>query len=671
MPRRSYAQHRASRVRRGSVAESETDLESLASYTTYSSNFTHPSSSGIPSPRLQHPQFQPLHQPQPLRLRTLSSTSHASNQHLEIPRTSRDSESSAARQARREARRKERERKSTLAGEKYDSPLRRWLRYMGSGWMSLGLGLVGVGVVKSAIGSGGFSGKDTPPMYGDFEAQRHWMEITINRPIEDWYTWRPDWWLLDYPPLSAYTSWLCGKIGNALDRSGTHFALNTSWGLSPPALVTFMRMSVLVLEVGVWWVAVGGWIIAEGKRGGRSWRSQVTGIMTVLLMPSLALVDNGHFQYNSVLLGLSLLSVLCFASNRDVLGCVAFSLALCFKQMGLYYAPAIGCYLLGKCIWLGGTRGLTHLIKLGTATLATFVIMFLPWLRPFPGALLQVLHRLFPFARGIFEDKVANLWCASNVVIKWRNLLSTPGMARLATATTLLALLPTVVILLRTSYTTSLQRSSPTNSNGSGPSIVEPADEISPPPTIRLLPTALFTSAMAFFLFSFQVHEKSILLPLMPLTIMMAMRGGKEARTDDDELWEMGVLVNNVAVFSMWPLLKRDQQSLQYVAVTFLWNYVIGYNPFTVSSSETLRYGSLLVYSIIALLHLPDILPHVIRPPARYPDLWVVLNVLLSFSVFSISYLWGLKKLLEGSWAIGGLGFESASSKAPSAGKVE
>jgi alpha-1,3-glucosyltransferase len=55
---------------------------------------------------------------------------------------------------------------------------------------------------------------------------------------------------------------------------------------------------------------------------------------------------------------------------------------------------------------------------------------------------------------------------------------------------------------------------------------------------------------MSFFLFSFQVHEKSVLVPLMPLTIMMSLRGGKEgsARTEE-EIWEWGVLLNNVAVF--------------------------------------------------------------------------------------------------------------------------
>ena len=55
-------------------------------------------------------------------------------------------------------------------------------------------------------------GRDTPPMLGDYEAQRHWMEITIHLPFQQWYTYDLQYWGLDYPPLMAYVSWLCGKL---------------------------------------------------------------------------------------------------------------------------------------------------------------------------------------------------------------------------------------------------------------------------------------------------------------------------------------------------------------------------------------------------------------------------------------------------------------------------
>ena len=65
-----------------------------------------------------------------------------------------------------------------------------------------------------------------------------------------------------------------------------------------------------------------------------------------------------------------------------------------------------------------------------------------------------------------------------------------------------------------------------------------------PCPTLALLPYALLTSSLSFFLFSFQVHEKSILLPLLPATLLLI---GAESGTGEDREW--GILFNNVAVF--------------------------------------------------------------------------------------------------------------------------
>ena len=31
------------------------------------------------------------------------------------------------------------------------------------------------------------AGEGKAPMFGDYEAQRHWMEITYNLPIHEWY----------------------------------------------------------------------------------------------------------------------------------------------------------------------------------------------------------------------------------------------------------------------------------------------------------------------------------------------------------------------------------------------------------------------------------------------------------------------------------------------------
>lgn len=59
------------------------------------------------------------------------------------------------------------------------------------------------------------TGFNVPPMHGDFEAQRHWMEITTHLPISQWYFYDLPYWGLDYPPLTAYHSWLLGRMSVA------------------------------------------------------------------------------------------------------------------------------------------------------------------------------------------------------------------------------------------------------------------------------------------------------------------------------------------------------------------------------------------------------------------------------------------------------------------------
>ncbi|KAF9599624.1 hypothetical protein IFM89_001366 [Coptis chinensis] len=56
-----------------------------------------------------------------------------------------------------------------------------------------------------------YSGAGDAPKYGYYKAQRHWMEITLNTPVTEWYqnttSNNLSYWGLDYPPLTAYQSY--------------------------------------------------------------------------------------------------------------------------------------------------------------------------------------------------------------------------------------------------------------------------------------------------------------------------------------------------------------------------------------------------------------------------------------------------------------------------------
>lgn len=163
----------------------------------------------------------------------------------------------------------------------------------------------------------------------------------------------------------------------------------------------------------------------------------------------------------------------------------------------------------------------------------TFLLLFLPFLPPFSpiSGILHPVTRIFPFSRGLFEDKVANFWCASNVLFKWKAWASRDLLVKLSTGLTALGFLPTAFALLQAGFKHRLSEGS------------QPSQQNTQTPFLPLLPYALLNSSMSFFLFSFQVHEKTILLPLLPITLLLS------GAPVDSSLYSWGVLVNNTAVF--------------------------------------------------------------------------------------------------------------------------
>jgi alpha-1,3-glucosyltransferase len=128
-------------------------------------------------------------------------------------------------------------------------------------------------------------------MFGDFEAQRHWMEVTTSVPLRDWYRNVPGnnltYWGLDYPPLSAYFARALGGVSRA--SVPALVAPKTSWGHEGLAGKIFMRASVIAADALVLLPAV-ALLTAE----------HATLAVLVLSQPGLLVIDHGHFQYNGV-----------------------------------------------------------------------------------------------------------------------------------------------------------------------------------------------------------------------------------------------------------------------------------------------------------------------------------------------------------------------------------
>lgn len=522
-----------------------------------------------------------------------------------------------------------------------------------SEWEVLPLILMVVGLFRWAAGLWGYSGFQKPPMFGDYEAQRHWMEITTQLPISQWYFHDLEWWGLDYPPLTAYHSWVLGKIGALIDP--TWFALYTSRGSEDPTLKIFMRATVIISEYLIYIPAAVVFVRRYSRLFGvAQWTSWVA-LVGILLQPGTILIDHTHFQYNTVMLGFVLASMSSMIAGRYMWASIFFVAALGFKQMALYFAPAVFSYLLGSCVFPRVNP--TRFIVIAGVTAISFAVLILPIVvgtlydvqhgidsqpgldgarPPFPilpeleayidkeaayypvvEQLVQMVHRIFPFARGLFEDKVANFWCAINVVIKLRH-WPTATLQRASLLATLAALAPAnLVLFLR--------------------------------PRKELLPYGFAITAWSFFLFSYQVHEKSVLLPLLPMTVLLA---GNQGLGKETRAW-VG-FANILGSWTMFPLLQRVELRIPYAVLTGLWAYLLGLPPtsfsayFETGQSAWVQWATALIhlafYMAMGAWHVVEMF---VKPPADKPDLWVVANVGVGFAGFVLCYLWCYWKLFE------------------------
>ncbi|KAI9294103.1 ALG6, ALG8 glycosyltransferase [Neoconidiobolus thromboides FSU 785] len=448
-------------------------------------------------------------------------------------------------------------------------------------------------LLRLTVALGNYSGFGKSPLYGDFEAQRHWLEITLNLKPKTWYFYDLQYWGLDYPPVTGYHSLLLAKIGNYINPSW--FELVTSRGNEDKNLKIFMRLTVVFSEILTFVLPLFMFVLAcmdiKAKK-----ELQLKSLFTlsfILFNPLLIIIDHGHFQYNCVMLGFLIFS-LYYIQQKDYIKCsVFFCLCVGFKQMALYYSLPIFAYLLAKCLF---PMNLIRLIKIGATVIVTFGCLLYPliyqendWL----DIIKQVFIRIFPLQRGLFEDKVANFWCSLNILIKLRNYFKVDELAKISALTTLITCLPSFYKLLRK------------------------------PSMPRLLLT-LTIHSFSFFLFSFQVHEKSILLPTLPLFLFLFVIKAYDIKKWNTTITnENVVLFTNVAMFSLYPLIKKDNLISEYYGLILFFNTLFN------NTSITNRYN--LIYLPIIIWHIAELF---LLPPTKLPDIFTVLNQAYASVVF-------------------------------------
>ncbi|KAK1738950.1 dolichyl pyrophosphate Man9GlcNAc2 alpha-1,3-glucosyltransferase [Skeletonema marinoi] len=178
---------------------------------------------------------------------------------------------------------------------------------------------------------------------------------------------------------------------------------------------------------------------------------------------------------------------------------------------------------------------------LGVSVILTFAVLWLPF-AIYPRASLSTkfhldgiasLEAIFPFQRGLFEDKVANIWFSLSVKpLSIRSRISPDLLPLAALLLTLVMILPACFMLYRVG-----QRNT----------------QYSPKKNLEFLLWGSVSTSLAFFLASFQVHEKGILISLAPLSLLALDANG------------FVIWFSTVATWSLWPLLVIDRLCEAYV----------------------------------------------------------------------------------------------------------
>ncbi|XP_076403583.1 dolichyl pyrophosphate Glc1Man9GlcNAc2 alpha-1,3-glucosyltransferase isoform X3 [Peromyscus maniculatus bairdii] len=344
----------------------------------------------------------------------------------------------------------------------------------------------------------------------DFEVHRNWLAITHSLPISQWYYEATSEWTLDYPPFFAWFEYALSHVAKYFDQEMLTIH-NLNYCSSRTLL--FQRFSVIVTDALFIYAVHECCKCIDGKKTSKELTEKPKFVLSVLLLWNfgLLIVDHIHFQYNGFLSGLMLLSIAWLFQKRHMEGAFLFAVLLHFKHIYLYVAPAYGIYLLrsycftaskpdGAVRW--GSFSFVRVISLG---LIVFLVSALS-LGPFIALnqLPQVFSRLFPFKRGLCHAYWApNFWALYNALDKALAVIDPQGLDDKWFGSAVPA------------HSSSL--SFPT-----GNPHLHTDSHTGPRGFVR----CLVLCALSSFMFGWHVHEKAILLAILPMSLLSVEKAG-------------------------------------------------------------------------------------------------------------------------------------------------
>ncbi|VDO61166.1 unnamed protein product [Heligmosomoides polygyrus] len=356
----------------------------------------------------------------------------------------------------------------------------------------------------------------------DFEVHRNWMAITHNLPLSQWYYESTSEWTLDYPPFFAY-------FEKCLATIAYYCGLEDILSLQKDALFNnrvlyFQRLSVIGADV-LYVSQVSNFCGFRVIFGANRSCSRIATFTALSCHFGLILVDNIHFQYNSLLTALLILSIYFADRENYLLSALFYCVLLNFKHIYLYYAPAYVVFMLRRYFFktaddlLEFSRtlisGLTH---------AYWAPNFWAIYNVVDLALYRILSLWKPH---LFE---APTYSSGLVQVYEHSVLPT-----ITAPLSLLCVLASLVPLFATVFKK----------------------------RVPDLCTLLSLSAFSFFWFGYHVHEKALLLMAIPLLC--------QAFTDPKFI-RLAVMFSVITATSLFPLLFTvfEIQIKYCIALTYI-----------------------------------------------------------------------------------------------------
>ncbi|KAG7516549.1 putative dolichyl pyrophosphate Glc1Man9 c2 alpha-1,3-glucosyltransferase [Solea senegalensis] len=386
----------------------------------------------------------------------------------------------------------------------------------------------------------------------DFEVHRNWLAITHSLPVSRWYYENTSAWTLDYPPLFAWFEFGLSHVARQFDRN---MLLVENLNYASASTVLFQRLSVIATDVVFIFAVRECCRCVQEQKGSRDVLSRPSFVLASLLLYNLGLliVDHIHFQYNGFLFGFLLLSVAKHLQSQHLQGALLFSILLNLKHIYLYVAPAYGIYLLRSYCFTqdnrdGSVRWTSfsplRLLALGTIVVSVCALSFGPFI--VMGQLSQVLSRLFPFQRGLCHAYWApNVWALYNVLDK---ILAVLGVR--------LKLLEEEELPLASMTGGLVQEFQHSVLPSVSPSVTLVCSLLSILPSLvslwlcprgaRGFLRCLVLCSLGSFMFGWHVHEKAVLLAVLPLSLLAV-----ESREDAGVF----LVLSTTGHYSLFPLI--------------------------------------------------------------------------------------------------------------------